>query len=167
MTPVRLYTVKGLGGTFGLFDQGILDCCSECLAIPGIRDGGVYTFPQRDYLVAQIRNDRAANPSLKIAIIAHSLGCVTAMSVTDYMPVDLIAAFDCAGGAPSRAGRNTKLCLDFRDVAGSIAPDFEIRAVPGFESRIRHYIGNMGHVQCPYNLKWRTILRSELAILAK
>ena len=164
---VRAYFIKGLGGTFGLYDAGIKDVRSDLVSMPGVRDGGMYTYPQRDYLVAQIRNDRAVNSSLKIAVLGHSLGAVTAMSVTDYLPVDFVVLFDVAGGVPSRVGKNTKLCFDMYDVAADMVPEWRPQAVPGYESRIKQYRGALGHVQCPFNKQWRAIIKSEMAILAK
>lgn len=164
---VKLYTVEGMGGTFNLFDNGIHDVRRDLLTMPGVKPGGVYTFPQRNSLLIDIRETRHANPKSKIAIIGHSLGCVTACSITDYLFVDLLALFDTAGAVPSRLGKNTGLALDFADVAGSIAPDFRPMPVPEYESRIRRYSGNMGHVQCPYNPQWRAILKSEMGMLAK
>lgn len=153
---VRLFTVKGMGGTFGLFDSGILDVRREVLSISGVKDGGVFTFPQRDVLLAECY--RARQRGERIAIVGHSLGCVTACSVTDYMPVDLLALYDTAGAAPSKLGKNTALALDFADAAASVAPDFRPQAVAGYESRIRRYRGSMGHVQCAFNPQWRSIL---------
>lgn len=164
---VRLYTVEGMGGTFNLWDAGIHNVRDDMLKIPGVFNGGTYTFPQRDQLLAQYRRDRKSQPGEKRVIIGHSLGCVTACSITDYETVNMLALFDCAGGVPSRLGKNTGLALDFADVAASIAPDFRPQAVPGYESRIKRYQGNMGHVQCPFNPQWRAILKSEMERLAK
>lgn len=170
---VHVYIVKGMGGAWGLFDAGMNFVRGELDKMPGVVDGGIFTYPQRDQIVALIRARRRANPASKIAIVGHSLGAVTACSVTDYVPVDLIALYDLAGAMPSRLGKNTGLALDFYDVAADIVPEWRPEAVRGYEkrangeARIVRYQGRMGHVQCAFNQSWLRILKREIEILAQ
>lgn len=173
MRNVHLYFVKGMGGTFSLFDDGIEYVQRECLAVPKTIGGGMFTFPMRDKLAAAVQNVHRVSPKDAVAIVGHSLGAVTAASVTDYTYVDLVAMYDVAGANPSPFARNTGLALDFYDVAADMVPEFRPRCVKGFElrpdgsQRLRHYKGAMGHVQCPFNREWLNILKAEIRALQK
>lgn len=165
MTAIRGFFVKGMGGSFRLFDAGILDVRADLLANDLVLDGGTFTYPRRDALVAFVRN--AISRGEKVAIFGHSLGAVTGCSVTDYCKVDLLVLYDIAGAVPSKLGRNTIQCLDFYDVAADVVPEWRPEAIKGYENRIRRYRGALGHVQCPFNADWRRIVKATLRYMMK
>lgn len=111
----------------------------------------------------EIAAEMKALPSdVKRVVIGHSMGGASATYVTDLTKIDLGVSYDCAGQFPSPLGHNTSKFYAYRSTAFALVPRFEIRAVPGYESRLTKELTRYSHTGCVQdpilnNLTWKLV----------
>lgn len=138
---VRCYCMYGLGGR--LWSAGMEDVVAASLRkIPGIHVDPTRGFTQWREIIADIKKHKGD----KFAVLGHSMGAAAATYVTDYVHVDLVVCYDCAGQVPSPIAKNCERLLDFQDIGFDINPNFRPRALKGYEDRIERIVTRDGHV---------------------
>jgi hypothetical protein len=110
---------------------------------------------------------RAQSEGSKTVVIGHSLGAVSAVRVTDDVPVDLLVLYDLAGHIPSKIGKNTGHCIDIFDTVVDIVPNFRIQALPGHEHKIEQWRSQYGHTGVDDSLEIANKIVSRIELLTR
>lgn len=138
---VRVYCMYGLGGR--IWSSGMEDLVAANLRkIPAVHVDPTRGFTQWREIVDDIKKHKGD----KFVVAGHSMGAAAATYVTDYVHVDLVICYDCAGQMPSPIGKNCERLLDFQDIGFDFNPNFRPRTVAGYEDRIERFVTRDGHV---------------------
>lgn len=155
---IYVYPMYGLGGR-------IWSWAVEDYVAAGLRTlHGMKVAPTRSYtlwreIVEEIRNQPKGS---KTVVIGHSMGAGSATYVTDYVKVDLVVCYDCAGRVPSYIGGNTGKLLDFRDLAFALVPKYRPKAIRGHSHKIVVTETRDGHTGQPFSPKLLKIVKAEI-----
>lgn len=131
----------GLGGR--TWSSGMEDLVATNLRkIPGVHVDPTRGFTQWREIVEDIKK----HPGDKFVVLGHSMGAAAATYVTDYVHVNLVVCYDCAGQRPSGIANNCDRLLDFQDIGFDPNPNYRPWAYPGHEAKIERIVTRDGHV---------------------
>ncbi len=155
---IYVFPMYGLGGR--IWSWAIEDYVTKSIRnLNGVTCKTTRGYSQWRSIVDEIK---ALPPGSKAVVIGYSMGAGSATYVTDYVHVDLVVCYDCAGQSPSYIGRNCERLLDFWDRSFALVPKFRPRAISGHKQKILQVETRYGHTGQPTDPKLLRIVIDEI-----